>query len=166
LPDAPLVAPADLIKLRKVIDGAEAPIETRIGLLAELERRGLLDGAPHWLRLLRTTRGPDRLAVIPVAGLRQSAPVQAELEKILFEPDVDAASAAAVALGSRGNVAAVAPLTKALHSRDARLATAAIRGLGRIGTPEARAAIDAAAAAHPDPAVRRRAQAEARLLAD
>jgi HEAT repeat protein len=90
------------------------------------------------------TRGPDRLAVIPVAGLRGSAPVQEELEKILFERDVGAASAAAVALGSRGNATAVAPLTKALHSGEARLATAA----------------------HPDPAVRRRAQAEARLLED
>jgi hypothetical protein len=166
LPDAPLVAPADLIKLKKVIDGVQAPIEIRIGLLAELERRGLLEGTSHWLRLLRTTRGPERLAVIPAAGLRRSAPVQEELRKILFEPDVSAASAAAVALGSRGNAAAVAPLTKALHSGEARLALAAIRSLGRIGTPEARAAIDAAAAAHPDPAVRRRAQAEARLLED
>jgi len=164
LPDAPLVAPDDLPRLKKVIDGAQTPIETRIGLLAELERRGLLDGTPYWLRLLRTTRGRERLAVIPAAGLRRSAPVQEELEKILFEPDVSAASAAAVALGSQGNATAVAPLTKALHSGEARLAMAAIRSLGRIGTPEARAAIDAAAAAHPDPAVRRRAQAEARLL--
>lgn len=164
LPDAPLVDPGDVPRLRRVIDSAQTPIETRIGLLAELERRRLLDGTPHWLRLLRTTRGLERLAVIRAAGLRPSAQVQEELRKILFEPDVGAASAAAVALGSRGNAAAVAPLTKALHSGEVRLALAAIRGLGRIGTPEARAAIDAAAAAHPDPAVRRRAQAEARLL--
>jgi hypothetical protein len=37
---------------------------------------------------------------------------------------------------------------------------AAIRGLGRIATPEASRALESAAASHPDPATRRRARAE------
>ena len=42
---------------------------------------------------------------------------------------------------------------------------ASIRGLGRIATPRARAALAKAAASHPDPATRRRAGAEVAILA-
>jgi HEAT repeat protein len=83
---------------------------------------------------------------------------------LIVGPDVPLAVAAAVALGSPGNHGAVEPLTRALRSTDARLAMAAIRGLGRVRTPEAIAAIREAASSHPNQAVRRRAEAEMRLL--
>jgi len=41
---------------------------------------------------------------------------------------------------------------------------AAIRGLGRIATPEARHALAEAAATHPEPLTRRRAAAEVEIL--
>ena len=51
-----------------------------------------------------------------------------------------------------------------LGSKEPRVRAAAIRGLGRIGTPRAREALAKAAASHPDAATRRRASAEVRLL--
>jgi hypothetical protein len=162
-PNAPWVTTRDVPALLEVIDDTERPIELRVGLLVELEKRGLVDGDSRWVGLLGASRGSDRLAVIPVAGTRPTPAVSAALGEILSGPDLAAACAAAVALGSPGNTAAIEPLSKALFSDDARLAMAAIRGLSGVGTPEAREAIAAAAASHPDPAVRRRAQAELRL---
>jgi HEAT repeat protein len=78
---------------------------------------------------------------------------------------VPEAEAAAIALGNPGEANAVAPLAKALERSEPRVRMAAIRGLGGIGTPEARAVLDAAASSHADPATRRRAAAEAALLA-
>ncbi len=164
LPESPLLGPADLPGLESIVRNGDREIDIRLGLLVEIERRGLVHGEADWVHLLQTTRGPDRLAVIPVAGRRRSSDVQAELVKILEGPEPGAATAAAVALGSPGNAAAVCPLQKALGSGDSRLAIAAIRGLGRIGTPAARDVIEQAAATHPDREVRRRAQAEARLI--
>jgi HEAT repeat protein len=90
--------------------------------------------------------------------------VTAELIRILEGGDATAARVAAVALGTPGNVAATAPLARALESDDARLRMAAIRGLGRIATPAAREILESAAASHPDAETRRRARAEASLL--
>jgi HEAT repeat protein len=69
-------------------------------------------------------------------------------------------SSAAVSLGVPGNEKAVAPLGKLLGSSSERVRMAAIRGLGRIGTPSAQARLAQAAASHPDPDTRRRAGAE------
>lgn len=162
--DSELVTERDVPSLVGVVDDAKTPIEVRVGLLAVLERRGWLDGGKRWARLLRTTRGPDRLAVIPAAGAHPSPEVHAELVAILAESDVATRVAAAVALGSPGNDAAVRPLSRALASEDPRLAMAAIRGLGRVGSEQAREVLRSAAASHPDPGVRRRAQAEIHLL--
>jgi HEAT repeat protein len=67
-------------------------------------------------------------------------------------------------LGSPGNAAAVAPLSSAIASDDTRVAMSAIRGLGRIKIAEARVVLASAAQSHPDASVRRRAQAELRVL--
>ena len=162
--NAPLVIEEDIPALVEVIHDPQTSVGVRVGLLAELERRRLLEGDPHWVRLLRTTTGTDRLAAILAAGRHPSPAVNAELAKTLTGPDRAASSAAAVALGSPGNTAAVDPLSKAVLSEDTRVAMAAIRGLGAIGTAEARVALASAAASHPDASVRRRAQAELRVL--
>ncbi|MBW1762944.1 MAG: HEAT repeat domain-containing protein [Deltaproteobacteria bacterium] len=146
-----------------MIHHSQTSIGVRIGLLAELQRRGLVEGDPHWLRLLRSTKGKDRLAVIYAAGVHSSPAVNAELIDILKGSDGAASAAAAIALGSLGNAAAVEPLSKAIVSENPRVAMAAIRGLGRIGTAEARAVLASAATSHPDASVRRRAEAELRV---
>ena len=159
-----LVTKADVPTLIKVIDDPQASIGVRIALLAELQRRGLVDGDPHWLRLLRRTKGADRLAVIHAAGAHLSPAVNAEVIDILMGTDAAASAAAAIAVGAPGNTAAVVPLSKAILSENPRVAMSAIRGLGKIGTEGARAVLTSAAASHPDASVRRRAQAELRIM--
>lgn len=161
---APLVAKEDIPALIKVIDDSRTSIGVRVGLLAELERRRLLEGDPQWMRLLRTTKRADRLAVIRAAGAHPSPAVNGELAAILMRPDGAAAAAAAISLGSPGNTTAVGPLSKAAASENTRIAMAAIRGLGKVGSAEARAALASIVASHPDASVRRRAQAELRLF--
>lgn len=162
--NAPLVTEEDVPALTEVVHDPRTSIGVRIGLLVELEQRGLSGGFPQWVQLLRATKGADRLAVIHAAGMQNSPAVNAELAQILLGPDTTAAAAAAISLGSPGNLAAVPPLSKALGSSDTHLAMAAIRGLGATATPEAREALASAAASHPDASVRRRAQAELRIL--
>jgi hypothetical protein len=162
--DVELVTRADLPVLVARIEAAEAPIGLRVGLLAELQRRGLVEGPALWVALLRGTRGADLASALRAAGAHPSPGVTAELIRILEGGDATAARVAAVALGTPGNVAATAPLARALESDDARLRMAAIRGLGRIATPAAREILESAAASHPDAETRRRARAEASLL--
>lgn len=90
--------------------------------------------------------------------------MNARLIEILKGPDDAASTAAAVALGSPGNAAAVEPLSQTIVSENQRLAMASIRGLGRIGTAEAHAVLESAATSHPNASVRRRAEAELRVL--
>ena len=71
-PDSNLVTRADLPELRKVIADSKAPIGVRVGLLSELQRRGLVDGTRSWVRLLRSTRGKDNLTVIRAARAHQA----------------------------------------------------------------------------------------------
>jgi hypothetical protein len=161
----PLLSAADLPRLEPMLASAATPIGVRVALLAELERRALVDAPPRWVALLRGTSGRDRRAVIAAAGAHPSPPVQAVLIELLAGGDGEAAEAAAVALGFAGNTAAVAPLRKALAEGEPRLRMASIRGLGRIGTPGAREVLEQAAEAHADADTRRRARAEATLLA-
>jgi hypothetical protein len=163
--DIELATHADVPVLVARIEDAEAPVGLRVGLLAELQRRGLVEGPALWVALLRETRGADRAAVVRAAGMHPSPVVTAELIRILQGKDAATARVAAVALGSPGNVAATAPLAGALESDDARLRMAAIRGLGRIATPAAREVLASAATSHADPETRRRARAEEKLLA-
>jgi hypothetical protein len=133
--------------------------------LAELERRELVEAPPVWLRLLSAeTPARDRITAARAAGASASAPVRSRLVELLSDPDAHVAAAAAAALGAPGNRDAVAPLANALSHGAEPVRMAAIRGLGRIGTPEARKALQTAAASHPDPDTQRRARAELRRL--
>jgi hypothetical protein len=160
LSDEPRLA---LAALQDLVLHGDVELVTR-GLLAELQRRGLVEGPALWVALLRGTRGADLASALRAAGAHPSPGVTAELIRILEGGDATAARVAAVALGTPGNVAATAPLARALESDDARLRMAAIRGLGRIATPAAREILESAAASHPDAETRRRARAEASLL--
>jgi hypothetical protein len=159
-----LVTRDSLPAVAPVIDDLAAPIGIRLGVLAELERLGLVDGPPRWAALLESVEPPALVAVVRAAGAHPSAPVNRQLMRLLEAADADVAEAAAIALGVPGNQQAVAPLANALRLGEPRLSMAAIRGLGRIGTPAARAALEAAARDHPDETVRRRARAEVRRL--
>jgi hypothetical protein len=162
----PLVTAADVPRLlAEVISSPEAPIGVRVGLLAELQRRGLVEGAPLWLELLRTTAKPGLLQVVAAAGRHPSPEVDAALTGMLAGRDDEVAAAAALALGDPAHADAAGALTGALDRDEPRVRMAAIRALGRIGTPEAREALEAVAEAHEDPATRRRAAAEVRTLA-
>jgi HEAT repeats len=155
----PLTA-QDLPNLIMVVDDSNATIEIRLGLLAELERRGLLDGGTRWARLLQTSQGNERNVVIRAVAAHPGPLVDAELLKILASTDALAASEAAISLGYAGNEAAVQPLANTLNSKNPRRRMAAIRGLGGIGSADARAVLSSVAASHPDQATRRRANAE------
>jgi HEAT repeat protein len=91
--------------------------------------------------------------------------VARELVRLLGSEDALLVAGAAVALGSPGSEAAVAPLAKLLGSSEPRVRAAAIRGLGRVATPGAREALAKAAASHPDADTRRRANAERKRIA-
>jgi hypothetical protein len=155
---------ADATDLLRLIDDPAVTIGVRVALLAGLEHQGLVAGAPRWARWLRTTADPDRLAVIRAAGAHPSPPVTKALLRILRHGDATAAEAAAAALGSPGHAAGVPSLAGALRAGPLRVRMAAVRGLGGIATERARAALAEAAGTHPDPATRRRAAAELRVL--
>ena len=162
--DASLLSTHDLPILEPLLTSSATAIGVRMGLLVELERRGLVDGPPRWARLLRTTTGEDRFAVVHASAAHPSAPVAAELRALLANDDSLLVAAAAVSLGTRGDDAAVAPLAKLFASDESRVRMAAIRALGRVATPAAKQVLVKTAAAHPDAATRRRAAAEVRVL--
>jgi len=163
-PHAAFITPSDLPALEKLLKSNDVSIGLRAGLIAELERRGLLDGPDHWLALLRTAPPEDLPVAIRVAGAHPSPRVSAILFQILEDTDSrpEIAAECAIALGTRGNVGAVTALSGALTRGEARVRNAAIRGLGRIDAPEAWKALEVAASTHSDPTTRRRAQAAVR----
>jgi len=154
----------DRPRLEALIGRASIPIAVRVGLLAELERRGVVVGPPLWARLLRGARGADLRRVVRAAGAHPSPEVTAALVQIAGAADIEAAAEAAVSLGVPGHDDAVAPLGRLLAGGDQRLRFAAIRGLGRIGTAPAMEALRHAAAFSADAATRRRAGAEVVVL--
>jgi hypothetical protein len=159
-----LVTAADVPRLlEQVVRSAKAAIGVRLGLLVELERRGLVAGAPLWEDLLHTTPKPDLLQVVRVAGRHPSPRVNATLVEMLGQDD-ELAEAATLALGDPSHHGAVPALSKALQSDASRVRMGAIRALGRIGTPAARKVLEVAARDHEDAATRRRAAAEVRSL--
>ena len=158
----PLVTASDVPSLlTEVVNNASAPIAVRIGLLAELEHRELLQAAASWESMLSSTRKPDLLQVVRAAGRHPSPGVDATLKKMLLG-DGQLAEAAAQALGNPSHSDAVPALTNALERDEPRVRMAAIRALGRIGTPAARKTLETASTSHSDPATRRRAAAEVR----
>lgn len=164
-PSLPLVRAADLPALLPLLDDPAAGSAQRAGLLAELERRGLVEGAPRWVRLLREVPAADRPALVRLAGAHPSPQLTEELLRLLRGPEPEVAEEAALALGAADPQRALAPLVEALAAPEPRLRGAALRGLAALGTPEARAALEHAAASHPDTAVRRSARAAAARLA-
>jgi hypothetical protein len=163
--DAAALTLADLPALVPLIESSRMPVGTRIALVAELERRGLVFGPARWVRLLRTSRGSDLVAVIGAVRDHPSAGVDAQLFPVLDDRDFRLATAAATSLGVPGNTEAVRPLVVSLGRDDAELRLAAVRSLGRIGTQSARQALELTGARHPDAATRRRAETEAIMLA-
>lgn len=163
-PDAELVVAADLPRLEKLLADPNVSIGLRAGLVAELERRGLVDGPTRWLTLLQKARPSDLPTAIRAAGVHPSEPVQRHLLGLLEDPnsETEIAAESAIALGTPQNVAVVGALAVALAKGEPRLRNAAIRGLGRIGGPEARRALEQAARYHPDSATQGRARAELR----
>ncbi len=163
--DAAALTLADLPALVPLIESARTPIGNRIALVAELERRGLIFGPARWVRLLRTSTGSDLIAVIHAVQDHPSAGVNAHLIPLLDDRDFAIATAAATALGVPGNVDAIRALTVCFGRDDTALQTAALTSLSRIGTQSARQSLEMVAAKHPDPALRRRAEIEAVVLA-
>jgi hypothetical protein len=162
-PNLLLVTKADVPALETVLNDAGASMGVRVGLLAALERRGLVDAPALWLSLLADdvpTR--DRVTAIRAAGMTNSGEVRARLTALMQGPDLHAAAAAANALGVPGNESAVKPLSAALLHASPTVRMAAIRGLGRIDSPQALQALERTASQHPDPATQRRARAEVR----
>ncbi len=163
--DAAALTVADLPAMVPLIESPRVPIGTRIAAVAELERRGLVFGPARWVRLLRTSRGSDLLAVIRAVGEHPSAGVNDHLVPLLGDRDLAIATATAGALGVPGNVDAVRPLAAAMARQDHTLRFTILRSLARIGTQSARQAIEYVAAHHPDPELRRRAETDAIILA-
>ena len=95
-----------------------------------------------------------------ISGLAQAAhpSVVPTLVRLLDDPDVELRTAAAKALGWKGNRPALAPLgARATDAReDPGVRTAAVASLGRIGDPAVVPLIEGLAK-DPDPAVRREA---------
>jgi HEAT repeat protein len=89
-----------------------------------------------------------------------------QLVRWMESGDKQAAPAAADALGSPGNDGAVEPLGRAVQADHAPLQRAAIRSLGKIGSPAARVVLRQAAEGHSDPEVRRLARTELNLLGE
>lgn len=163
--DAAALTLADLPAMVPLIESPRTPIGTRIAIVAELERRGLVFGPARWVRLLRTSEGADLLAVIRAVGEHPSAGVTAQLVPLLRDRDLAVATAAASSLGVPANVDAVRPLAAALAREDWTLRRTILRSLARIGTQSARQALELVAARHPDAALRAQAETEAIILA-
>lgn len=164
LGDALALRDTDVTALRALAADVARPVGLRAGVLSELARRGRGGGPEAWARLVRGSRGRDRVAAVRAAGSHPSPAVTGTLTPLLASEEPALREAAAVALGAPGHGAAVPALARALEQGDPRLRMAAIRGLGGVASDAARAALRQAAAQHADPATRRRARAELRAL--
>ena len=166
-PHAALVTAADLPRLKAFLARQDVSIGLRAGLIAELERRGLIEGGAYWLALLQNAGPAELPAAIRAAGAHPSVAVNAYLLSVLShsESQTEIAAECAIALGTARNVVAVDALSDALMKGKPRLRNAAIRGLGRIDGPEAHEALERAAQTHSDSATRKRARAELRSAA-
>lgn len=158
------LTPADVPRLEALLDRDAVPIAVRMGVLAELEHRGLIAAPRRWAGFVARARRADLVAVVRAVAAHPSPEVTAALVRVLKTAAPDAVAAAAVSLGTPANGDAVAPLTRLLARDDVRLRFAAIRGLGGIGTAEALESLRTAAATHPDAETRRRARAEVTII--
>jgi hypothetical protein len=163
----PLVTAEDLPALLAVLEDPSRPLSLRAGLLGELERRKLVEGAERWVKLLKAAPPAELSTVARMAGRRAFPEVTAELVRLMEGENAQAAAAAAAALGAPGNEAAVEALGRAVwgSNENPKLRWTAIQSLGRIASPGARAVLVKAASDHPDAETRRAAQTEINLLA-
>jgi hypothetical protein len=162
-PELPLLRAEDAAALAPVLEDRGTSMGVRAGLLAELERRGLVDAAPRWLRLLSADEAPaDRVTAIRAAGTSRDGRVRARLVALASDADTRVASAAAAALDADAGPAEASALAEALSHPSPSVRSAAIRALGRSASPEAARALESAARSHPDADTRRRAAAELR----
>jgi hypothetical protein len=162
-PQLALLTAEDLPALESVLDDPGTSMGVRVALLSELQRRRLVTGSSRWLELLSSeVPSRDRVTAVRAAASSTDPAVRSRLIALIEDPDSEVAAAAAVAVARPGASAAVAPLTAALSSGSPRVRMAAVRGLGRIATPQAVQALRAAAASSSDPETRRRAEAELR----
>ncbi|MEZ4289714.1 MAG: HEAT repeat domain-containing protein [Myxococcota bacterium] len=158
-PSIELLRREDLPRLDALLVDAERPPGFRAGLLAELERRRLVEGEARWTRLLASSPREDLPATIRAVGPRAGDALESHLLRLLKDSDERIAAEAALALGRPGRVRAVPELAKAIGTGGPRLRGASIRALEAIGTTEARQALERIAAEHPDATTRRRAAA-------
>lgn len=165
-PQAELVVAADVPKLERLLADSKQSIGFRAGLIAELDRRGLIDGSSHWLRLLETADPTDLAPAIRVASVHPSKSVTEFLLRLLNDPEASTENRAeaAIALGVSNRVSAIGALASAVANGELRLRNAAIRGLGRIHDPAARVALEHAAETNSNAATRQRAEAEIRAV--
>lgn len=162
-PQLELLTAEDLPALEPVLDDPGTSMGVRVALLSELGRRRLVTGSARWLQLLSSDApSRDRVTAVRAAASSTDPAVRASLVALIGDPDAEVAAAAAVAVAQPGASAAVAPLTAALSHDSPRVRMAAVRGLGRIATPQAFQALGAAAASSPHPETRDRAEAELR----
>ena len=161
VPGLPLLATEDVpVLVEKVVRSEEAPVSVRTALLTELGRRKMVDAAPLWVGLMRTTPKPDRQQVVRAAGRHPAPTVDAALLELLAGSDAELAEAAALALATPGHAGTIEPLGRAALRPEPRVRRAAIRALGSVGSEAALAELRSLAASHTDPDLRRRANAE------
>lgn len=162
-PGAPFLTGADAPTLLAIVDDPATSMGVRAALLGLVERRGWVDGRDRWLAWLADDAPPaNRVLAIRAAGQDTRPEIRARVIALLASDRSEDAAAAASALGRAGDASVVPPLAAALDHPSSRVRQAAIRSLGQTRTPAALAALDAAAADHPDPVTRRLAAAEAR----
>ena len=161
-PHASLVTAPDLPRLLELLAGPKASIGLKAGLIAELERRGFIDGPQYWHGLLEGASAAELPAAIRAAGTHSSESVRVALLKLLTSPETAPAIAAeaAIALGASPGEEVIRALSAALGSASPRLRNAVIRGLGQMSNEGSQRALYQAAETHVDPATRRRARAE------
>lgn len=178
-PHAALVTPPDLPRLERLLTDPATSVGLKAGLIAELDRRGLIEGPDHWLRLLEDTPRRQLSTAIRAVATRPSPAIRAHLIGLLsdarrepgptarsthsnFDPKSEIAAEAAMALASMPSAEVIAALDGALDHASSRVRNAAIRALGRIDSQPARRVLEIAAKSHTDPETRKRAGAARR----
>ncbi|HVH06934.1 MAG TPA: HEAT repeat domain-containing protein [Myxococcota bacterium] len=157
LADADGVAPfAALASSRSL----RAPV--RLPLVRLLDGRGGFEAAPVLLAMTREPLTPAELALlVQVAGGLRDARFSLWLAGVAKGDDAALRLAAVRALGQPWHAPAVPTLAPLAVADDPTLARAALQSLAAIGTPEARTALETAAASSTDP--QRKSWAEAAL---
>lgn len=160
-----LIHPEDIPALEALIENTKYSIALRTALLAELERKHLLDTAPHWLKLLQSTP-PANIATVTKSLPKPLRPeLRRELDRLLSGPSPDAIKAAAAALGTPGDDTALDALGRALASAsDPGVRQALVESIGKMASPSAQLKLKEIASTHEDQNLRRSAQTELNLL--